>query len=92
MTKNKKGFNWDGKSRVVTDVYRKRFTEIFGKKQQWRWRCGYRDAYSVCLLFWPHAHVKLEKIQKIIDHYSPDKIMEGNVVDLQHYRMWMNLE
>ena len=32
MTKNKKGFKWDGKSRVVTDVYRKRFTEIFGKK------------------------------------------------------------
>ena len=32
MTKNKKGFNWDGKSRVVTDVYRKNFDEIFGKK------------------------------------------------------------
>ena len=32
MTKNKKGFKWDGKSRDVTDVYRKRFTEIFGKK------------------------------------------------------------
>ena len=25
MEKNKKGFNWDGKSRVVTDLYRKRF-------------------------------------------------------------------
>jgi len=32
MTKNKKGFKWDGKSRVVTDVYRKNFDEIFGKK------------------------------------------------------------
>ena len=32
MTKNKKGFKWDGKSRVVTDVYRKNFNEIFGKK------------------------------------------------------------
>ena len=32
MTKNKKGFNWDGKSRVVTDVYRKNFDEFFGKK------------------------------------------------------------
>ena len=31
MTKNKKGFKWDGKSRVVTDVYRKNFDEIFGK-------------------------------------------------------------
>ena len=27
--KNKKGFNWDGKSRVVTDLYRKNFDEIF---------------------------------------------------------------
>ena len=29
MEKNKKGFNWDGKSRVVTDLYRKNFDEIF---------------------------------------------------------------
>ena len=32
MTKNKKGFKWDGKSRVVNNLYRKRFDEIFGKK------------------------------------------------------------
>ena len=32
MTKNKKGFKWDGKSRVVTDLYRKNFDEVFGKK------------------------------------------------------------
>jgi hypothetical protein len=32
MTKNKKNFKWDGKSRVVTDLYRKNFDEIFGKK------------------------------------------------------------
>ncbi len=32
MKKDKKGFNWDGKSRVVTDLYRKNFDEIFGKK------------------------------------------------------------
>ena len=30
--KDKKGFNWDGKSRVVTDLYRKNFDEIFKKK------------------------------------------------------------
>ena len=29
MKKNEKGFNWDGKSRVVTDLYRKNFDEIF---------------------------------------------------------------
>ena len=34
MGKDKKGFNWDGKSRVVTDLYRKRFEEIFGKKEE----------------------------------------------------------
>ena len=34
MKKDKKGFNWDGKSRVVTDLYRKRFEEIFGKKEE----------------------------------------------------------
>ena len=32
MTKNKKGFKWDGKSRVVNNLYRKNFDEIFGKK------------------------------------------------------------
>ena len=34
MTKNKKSFKWDGKSRVVTDLYRERFNEIFGKKEE----------------------------------------------------------
>ena len=32
MTKKNKGFNWDGKSRVVNYLYRKNFNEIFGKK------------------------------------------------------------
>ena len=77
---------------VGTVNKRKNGRGSLGRKQQWRWQCGYRDAYQVCILFWPQAHVKLEKIQKIIAHYSPDKIMNGNVVDLQHYRMWMNLE
>ena len=77
---------------VGTVGKRKNGKGSLGKKQQWRWRCGYRDAYQVCLLFWPHAHVKLDKIQKIIDHYSPGKIMDGNVVNLQHYKMWMKPE
>ena len=33
MTKSK-GRKWDGKSRVSNDLYRKRFDEIFGKKEQ----------------------------------------------------------
>ena len=32
MKKDKKGFNWDGKTRVSNDLYRKNFNEIFGKK------------------------------------------------------------
>ena len=32
MKKDKKGFNWDGKTRVSNDLYRKNFDEIFGKK------------------------------------------------------------
>ena len=59
---------------------------------QYRWRCTFRDAYYVCRLLWPHAHTKLPKIQQVIEHYSKEKIMEGNVVDFQHYKMWMNLE
>tara|TARA_B100001248_G_scaffold100286_1_gene74534 strand:- start:1900 stop:2073 length:174 start_codon:yes stop_codon:yes gene_type:complete len=33
MTKQEKGRQWDGKSRVSTDLYRKRFDEIFKKKK-----------------------------------------------------------
>ena len=28
-----KGKKWDGKSRIVNDLYRKNFNEIFGKKE-----------------------------------------------------------
>ena len=59
---------------------------------QYRWRCTFRDAYQVCLLICPFAHVKLLKIQQIIEHYTSEKIMEGNVVDLKKYREVMNLE
>jgi len=52
--------------------------------KQYRWRCTFRDAYHVCLLLWPHAHTKLEKIQQVIDHYSTDK--GKNVVNLDEYR------
>ena len=58
---------------------------------QYRWRCTFRDAYQVCLLIWPFAHVKIPKIQQIIEHYSHIK-MNGNVVNLKDYRELMNLE
>ena len=60
--------------------------------KQYKWRCTFRDAYQVCLLIWPFAHVKLDKIQQIIEHYSKEKIMNGNVVSLQEYKQLMALE
>ena len=60
--------------------------------KQYKWRCTFRDAYQVWLLIWPFAHVKLDKIQQIIEYYSDKKIMNGNVVSLQEYKQLMALE
>ena len=63
-----------------------------GKKIQYRWRCGYRDALHVCKLLWPHTIVKLHKIEQIIDHYEPDiQGLGDNIIDLEgerHKRIW----
>jgi len=58
---------------------------------QWKWRCTFRDAYYVCCLLFPYAHTKLEKIQKIINHYD-GVIMNNKVVDLDEYKKAMSLE
>lgn len=58
-----------------------------GKKMQYRWRCGFRDAYYVCRLFWPYAHVKLPQIQKIVDHYIEND-EDKKVVNLKDYMKW----
>ena len=58
---------------------------------QWKWRCTFRDAFYVCRLFWPYAHTKLEKIQKIINHYD-GVIMNDKIVDLTEYKKAMSLE
>ena len=63
-----------------------------GHKMLWRWRCSFRDAYYVARLFWPYSHTKLDKINKIIDHYAEDKVMNGRVVNLQQYKNMMSLE
>ena len=34
MARDKKGKQWDGRSRVSNDTYRKRFNEIFKKKEK----------------------------------------------------------
>ena len=54
--------------------------------KQYKWRCTFRDAYQVCLLIWPFAHVKLDKIQQIIEHYSKEKLKANNVIDINEYR------
>ena len=58
---------------------------------QYKWRCTFRHAYYVCCLLFPYAHTKLEKIQKIIDHYD-GVIMNTKVVDLDEYKKSMSLE
>ena len=51
---------------------------------QWKWRCTFRDAFYVCKLLWPWAHVKMPKIQQVIDHYNINK---DNIVDLKQYKI-----
>ena len=61
---------------------------------QYKWRCTFRVAYYVCVLLFPYAHTKLEKIQKIIEHYSTQqyRVMNDKVVDLEEYKQAMSLE
>ena len=58
---------------------------------QYKWRCTFRHAYYVCCLLFPYAHTKLEKIQKIINHYD-GVIMNNKVVDSNEYKQTMSLE
>ena len=59
---------------------------------QYRWRCTFRDAHYVCRLLWPYVQVKLHKVEKIIDHYSPEPVFDGKVVSLDEYKIRMSLE
>jgi len=81
-----------GVGTVTPKKYKTKYT--LGWKKQWRWRCSHRDAFMVCCAIFPYAHIKLGKIQKIIDHYSKRKlkVMNGKVVDLAEYKQLMNLE
>ena len=64
-----------------------------GRKMQYRWRCGFRDALYVCKLLWPYAIVKLHKLEQIIDHYEPRAQELGdNIVDLETEREIRNFE
>ena len=87
---------WINETLGVGTVSPKRYKTKYavGWKKQWRWRCSHRDAYLVCCALFPYAHVKLEGIQKIIDHYASRKfkIMNNKVVSLNEYREAMSLE
>ena len=50
-------------------------------KDRWTYTVRFRQAYYLSCLIWPYAHVKLDKIQKIIDHYD-GKIFDGKVNEL----------
>ena len=58
---------------------------------RWTYTVRFRQAYYLSCLIWPYAHVKLDKIQKIIDHYD-GKIFDCKVIDLDSYRKAMALE
>ena len=57
-----------------------------GHKMQYRWRCCFKDAYYVALVLWPYAHIKLPKLQQIIEHYAKKKLKEDNIVNLEEFR------
>jgi len=58
--------------------------------KQYRWRCVFRDAYRVCCVLWPFAHVKLDKIQQIIEHYST--LGRDNIVNFDEYKNIKNIK
>ena len=59
-----------------------------GHKMQYRWRCVFRDCFHVCCILFPYAHVKLGKIQQVIEHYSTIE-KKDNVINFEHYKMWI---
>ena len=77
-----------GVGTVTEKRYKIKYT--LGWKKQWRWRCSHRDAFKVCCLIFPYAHIKLDKIQKIIQHYSDKKLrVDDNVINLEWYKTWI---
>ena len=69
---------------------RRKPREKTGHLMQWRWRCTFRDAYYVALLLHPYAHVKLEKINKIIKHYSyvGKEDLKAKVFDIANHKLY----
>tara|TARA_R100001163_G_scaffold62235_1_gene52837 strand:+ start:380 stop:799 length:420 start_codon:yes stop_codon:yes gene_type:complete len=91
---DKSVLKWISEVLDIGTVTEKRYKSRYavGWKKQWRWRASHRQAYYVSRLIWPYVHVKIDGVQKIIEHYSKDIIMNGKVVDLKQYREAMSLE
>ena len=81
-----------GEGTVLINVKNKSPSSKPHWKTQWRWRCGHRQAYRVCKLLWPFIQLKMPQVEKIINHYEPEFLMNENVVSLQVYKNNMNLE
>ena len=67
------------------------------KKKRHKGKPGYRFSNSIrismeitmtdkSVLIWPFAHVKLDKINKIMEYYADKKVINGNIIDLEEYR------
>ena len=39
-------------------------------RDQWRWRCGYQQAYRVAKLLYPYSITKKDKLGEIIKYYD----------------------
>ena len=80
--------------RVLHDILKvgtvnKKPRDKTGHKMQWRWRCTFRDAYKVAISFFPFAHTKAHKLHQVINHYTEEKPTPENVINLQHYKLWI---
>ena len=57
VKKPRKGFRKDGTKYLM----------------QWKWRCGYRQAYKVAKMFLPYAITKRSKLKQIVNHYTKEE-------------------
>ena len=58
-----KGRKWDGKSRVSTDLYRNRWNEIFGKKEQDELKESYEQSLRA-------KKEKLDETKKLLEEIA----------------------
>ena len=75
MSKEKKGRRWDGKSRVSTELYRRRFNEIFKKNEENKKSDSSthkKSALSTNIHLNPEV-VNIEELRKLEEEYTKYK-------------------